>query len=145
MAVATEIQVSTLLGGRKVLGAVREPADFVQALRTGLPYAALEALAEVLQADLGAVGAVVGITTRTLARRKHEQLLSPIESDRLYRIAHITQFAATTLGSVDKAQLWLKRENRALGGATPLSLLDTELGQRQVEEALLHLSHGIYA
>lgn len=142
---SAEAQVAALLGGRKVLGGVSEAAEFVQAVRHGLPYASLEALSEALQADLSEVGGVVGIAPRTLARRKHEKLLSPIESDRLYRVAYVLHLAASTLGGIDKARTWLQRPNRALGGAAPLSLLDTEIGERKVEEVLLQLTHGIYA
>lgn len=115
------------------------------AVRRGLPYASLEALTEALQTDLSEVGEVVGIAPRTLARRRHEKLLSPIESDRLYRLAYILHLAASTLGSVETGRAWLFRGNRALGGAIPLSLLDTEIGERKVEEVLLQLTHGIYA
>jgi putative toxin-antitoxin system antitoxin component (TIGR02293 family) len=145
MAVPAESQVAAFLGGRKVLGGIANAADFILAVRRGLPYASLEALTFALQADVGEVGAVVGIAPRTLARRRHEKHLSPTESDRLYRIAHVMHLAALTLGGLAKARAWLHRENRGLGGFTPLSLLDTEIGGRQIEEALLQLNHGIYA
>jgi putative toxin-antitoxin system antitoxin component (TIGR02293 family) len=145
MAQPADDQLATLLGGRKVLGGITQASDFVDAVRRGLPYASLEALTGALHADMSTVGAVVGIATRTLARRRQERQLSPIESDRLYRVAYVLHLAASTLGGLDKARVWLQRENRALGGHTPLSLLDTEIGGRQVEEALLQLTHGIYA
>ena len=145
MASRAESLVATILGGRKVLGGITDAADFVLAVRRGLPYASLEALTGALEADLGEVSEVVGIAARTLARRKHEKQLSPIESDRLYRIAYVMHLAASTFGGLDKARLWMQRDNRSLGGSTPLSLLDTEIGERQVEEVLLQLNHGIYA
>jgi len=145
MALTAEAQVAALLGGSKVLGGISGAAEFVAAVRHGLPYAALEAVSAALHADLSSVGDVVGIAPRTLARRKHEKLLSPIESDRLYRIAYILHLAASTLGSVDKARVWLQRSNRALGGAVPLTFIDTEIGERKVEQVLLQLTHGIYA
>lgn len=145
MAEVAEARIASLLGGRKLLGGITEPADLLEVVRQGLPYASLEALTEALQADLDDVGGVVGISPRTLARRKHEKLLSPIESDRLYRVAYILHLAASTLGGVAKARAWLQRRNRALGGVVPLSLLDTEIGERRVEEVLLQLSHGLYA
>lgn len=144
MARTAESQVAALLGGPKVLGGISGAAEFVDAVRHGLPYASLEALSAALQADLSAVGDVVGIAPRTLARRKHEKQLSPIESDRLYRIAYVLHLAASTLGSVDKARIWLQRSNRALGGAVPLACIDTEIGERRVEQVLLQLTHGIY-
>ena len=90
------------------------------------------------------VGAVVGIPDRTLARRKHQRSLSPVESDRLYRLAYVAHLAAVTLGGVDAARKWLARDNRSLGGVCPLNLLDTDIGCRKVEDTLLRLSHGVY-
>lgn len=61
MATTAEHQVAALLGGSKVLGGISGAADFVDAVRHGLPYASLEALSTALQTDLKAVGDVVGI------------------------------------------------------------------------------------
>ena len=124
---------------------LRKPADLQHAIREGLPYAALEALVAVLEMPHPQVTAILGTAPRTLARRKQSRHLSPIESDRLYRLAHITQLAAQTLGDLAKARAWLGRDNRALGGLTPLSMLDTEIGTRQVEEALTRINYGVYA
>jgi len=145
MAQTAEAQVAALLGGSKVLGGIAGAAEFVDAVRNGLPFASLEALSATLQTELSLVGDVVGIAPRTLARRKQEKQLSPIESDRLYRVAYVLHLATSTLGGVDKARVWLQRSNRALGGAAPLALLDTEIGERKVEQVLLQLTHGIYA
>src|SRR6185436_11705671 len=120
------------LGGRRIIKKKTEPDNVVAAVRQGLPYASLQALARELGLDLGDVGAVVGIPARTLARRKLERALSPIESDRLYRLAYVGHAAAATLGGVEAARLWLARPNRSLGGVTPMSLLDTDVGCRQV-------------
>ena len=47
------------------------------------------------------------------------------------------------LGTRAKASAWLHTDNRSLGGATPLSRLDTDLGAEEVESVLLRLSHGV--
>lgn len=145
MASTAATGVADLLGGRKVLGAISEGADFVEAVRHGLPYASLEVLTRTLGREVGDVGAVVGIPPRTLARRKHERLLSPVESDRLYRVAYIAHLAAATLGGLETSRVWLSRPNRAVGGVSPLSLLDTDIGCRQVEDLLARLNHGIFS
>jgi putative toxin-antitoxin system antitoxin component (TIGR02293 family) len=141
----SDTDVADLLGGRRVLGSLKEPGEMQHAIRAGLPYAALEALEAVLELAPEEVTAVLGAAPRTLARRKRSQVLSPIESDRLYRLAHITRLAVQTLGDLAKARLWLCRANRALGGQTPLSMLDTEVGARQAEEALIRINYGMYA
>ena len=61
----------------------------------------------------------------------------PEESDRLFRLGRIATLAEDVLGSRDKAAAWLHADNRALGGATPLSELDTDLGAEEVESVLL--------
>ena len=68
-----------------------------------------------------------------------------LASDRLYRVASILSQAVEVLGSIDKARVWLKSLNRALGSEMPLDLLDTEIGARQVEEVLLRLNYWIFS
>lgn len=75
------------------------------------------------------VASVLGIPPRTVARRKESRHLNTQESDRLYRVARV----------------WLKSPNRALTCETPLDLLDTEIGARQVEDVLLRPNHGFFS
>jgi putative toxin-antitoxin system antitoxin component (TIGR02293 family) len=89
--------------------------------------------------------AVFGIPPRTVARRKEARHLNPQESDRLYRVARAVSQAVEVLGSIEKARVWLKTPNRALGREIPLDLLDTEIGARQIEEVLLRLNYGIFS
>ena len=139
------LDAAELLGGKKVLGRQKEPAKLQQLIRLGLPYAALEALETRLALTHRDVLHVLGTAPRTLARRKRGRQLSALESDRLYRLARIAQLAAATLGTVARARSWLARPNRALAGNTPLSMLDTEIGTRQIENVLARINHGMYA
>lgn len=121
------------------------PAELRDAVRQGLPFSALETLTRQLEISPQQCSAVLGIPPRTVARRKEARQLNPQESDRLYRVARAASQAVAVLGSLDKARLWLKTPNRALGGDRPLDLLDTEIGARQVEDILLRLNYGIFS
>jgi len=139
-------RLATLLGGRKTLAhAVSEPGDIQDAIRKGLPYATFEILMRVLGIRARELARLLGVAARTLARRKSGGELSPAESDRLYRIARIALKASETLGTLEKARAWLHRKNRALGGSTPISCLDTGVGERHVEEILGRIDQGIYS
>ena len=139
-------RLATLLGGRKTLAhAVSEPGDIQEAIRKGLSYATFEILMQVLGIRALELARLLGVAARTLARRKSGGELSPVESDRLYRIARIVLKAKETLGTLERARAWLHRKNRALGGSTPISCLDTGVGERQVEELLGRIDHGIYS
>jgi putative toxin-antitoxin system antitoxin component (TIGR02293 family) len=134
------------LGGRKGLGndvaTVHELAD---RSRTGLPYTALESLQARFGLAREEVASTLRVPLRTLARRKQARRLSPGESDRLVRLARIATHAAEVLGSDEKAVHWLQRPNRALGGRTPMTLIDTDLGAREVEAVLGRIEHGEFS
>lgn len=114
-------------------------------IRSGLPYSALESLTTQLQLSRDELSHILSVPPRTLTRRKQEDRLNLVESDRLLRLAHVAARAVDVLGDVSKASQWLKFPNRALGGETPLSLLDTEIGSRQVEAVLGRIEHGVYS
>jgi putative toxin-antitoxin system antitoxin component (TIGR02293 family) len=124
---------------------VRSAEDLKQRIREGLPFAALEALMEKFGLKREEVSWALDLPLRTLARRKQERRLSPGESDRLFRVARIAVHAAEVLGGEAQAARWLHASNRALGGQTPLELLDTDLGSQQVEDVLGRIEHGVYS
>lgn len=139
-------KVVALLGGRQVFRRrLRDAGDLREALRGGFPFGAFDALAEALGVKPLELAELIGVASRTLSRRKASRQLSPIESDRLYRVAHVVLEATEALGTIDKARVWLHRGNRALGGRAPIAVLDTEIGVRQVEELLHRIRFGIHS
>jgi putative toxin-antitoxin system antitoxin component (TIGR02293 family) len=88
------------------------------------------------------LAACLDLSPRSLQRRRREGRLAPYESDRLYRLARIIALAKAALGRPDTATRWLKRPNRALGGRTPLAIIDTEPGARAVENVLGRIAFG---
>lgn len=130
------------LGGPRLVPA-RSPGQLRALVRAGLPYASLAAVAAAFELAGADAVSILRIPRRTLARRKKEKRLSAEESDRLVRLARIAALAEEVLGGRDVAGRWLAAANRALGGRTPLSELDTDLGAEEVESVLLRLAHGI--
>lgn len=114
------------------------------AVRKGLPFSAFETVLREVDLPQKQLSTILGIPTRTIARRKESRQLTAAESDRLYRVARVAVHAASVLGDMDKARTWLKRPNRGLGDEVPLSLLDTDIGARQVEDVLVRLEYGIH-
>ena len=47
--------------------------------------------------------------------------------------------------SIDVALDWMKSGNAALSGATPLSMLDTDIGTESVMDTLGRIEHGVFA
>lgn len=131
-----------MLGGTRAAAGV-SPRALRDRIKGGLPYRSLDIVRERLHLSLPEAAAVLNMPLRTLARRRVEKKLAADESDRLYRLARVAAHAISVLGTEEKAAAWLRRSNRALGGETPLQILDTDIGARQVEGVLGRLEHGI--
>jgi putative toxin-antitoxin system antitoxin component (TIGR02293 family) len=137
---------SDVMGGRRILReAAESPAAMIELLRKGLPIRALEVAVRTLGLSAGEVSRVLGIPPRTLARRRKEKLLKPAESDRLYRVARLAAHALEVFDSEEQASEWFHAEIPALGGRTPVSILDPEAGVLLVDDELGRIEHGIFA
>ncbi|MCS4122660.1 type II RES/Xre toxin-antitoxin system antitoxin [Salinibacter ruber] len=126
------------------LPASEEPAtETVEAIREGLPAEVLGWLKERLGLTAEELAGVIHISRRTMSRRKKEGRLKPDESERAVRLIRLYRRAAEVLGGPEEATEWLREENFALGGETPLGFADTEPGARRVERLLGQIEHGI--
>ena len=138
--------VENLLGGRRVLRAKpRSTLDWISVIRRGIPAAAVEALTKTIKVSHSELARALGIPERTLARRKREGTLSSEESAKLLRLARAVGRANEVFEDPEAALHWLKSPNSALSGATPLSVLDTDIGAESVLDTLGRIEHGVYA
>ena len=126
---------------------VEEPlAEYlVKRVRKGLVLGEFTALRELLGINEEALAEVLGMSRTTLHRRKKVGRLDSTESERVIRLTRIFTRAETVLGGPEAARAWLKAPVRALGGETPLSYCDTEVGAREVEDLLGRLEHGVFS
>lgn len=141
-----KVAVAEILGGKKVLRReISSLKDMQDILLEGLPYGAFIFLSNKLNIGREEAANVLTISNRTLTRRKADDRFMVDESDRIARLARITTKAIETLGTEEKATRWLRKSNRALGGAVPLHLTSTDIGARQVEDILAKIEHGIFS
>lgn len=140
------LSIEALLGGRKVLPVKQRTAlDWVLVIRRGLSSAAVDSLARAMRVTQAELASALGIPERTLARRKKEGTLNSEESAKVVRLARVVERATGTFEDLDIALDWLKSPNAALAGATPFSLLDTDIGAESVMDTLGRIEHGVFA
>lgn len=131
------------LGGEAILGRrFTRDVDLQAAIREGFPQEVIAELMEAADLSIKELAASLDLSPRSLQRRRGQGRLASYESDRLYRLARIVALAKSSLGGHDAATRWLKRPNRALGGKAPLTVIDTELGARAVENVLGRIAFG---
>lgn len=119
--------------------------EMAKDIRRGLPYSSFEETSKKLKINQESLSKSLGLNPRTLIRRKKEQKLHADESDRLYRVIKIFNFALEVLKEEDYVVKWLSTPKIALGGEIPLTLLDTEPGFQEVENLLGQIEYGVYS
>jgi putative toxin-antitoxin system antitoxin component (TIGR02293 family) len=97
-----------------------------------------------LQVTQSELARTLGISERTLVRRKKEGTLNSEESAKLVRLARVVERAAQVFEDFAVSLDWLRSPNAALGGVTPFSLLDTDIGAESVLDTLGRIEHGVY-
>ena len=140
------ISVLTLLGGEGVLNAKpRVVMDWIPLVRRGLPVASVDSIVRLTRIAQTEMAQALAIPERTLARRKREGVLSPEESAKFVRFARVVERAEEVFEDSSASLAWLKLVNPSLGGVTPLSLMDTDIGASTVLDTLGRIEHGVFA
>jgi putative toxin-antitoxin system antitoxin component (TIGR02293 family) len=94
--------------------------DIAARVQEGLPVIALTNVSEWYGVPVARLAAVLGIPSRTLARRMKQDLLTPAESDRLARLARVFAHASVVFGSTDAAGRWMMKPHWLFKGQAPL-------------------------
>lgn len=116
----------------------------IKMLEKGLPFSRLTTFEKRSGLSREAIERVMHTPKRTLARRKAAGRLQPDESERLLRLSIVFEKAVELFeGDAEAARRWLAAPARALGGATPLEMAESEIGAREVEDLIGRLEHGV--
>ena len=93
------------------------------------------------------VGEAVGVSTRTLRRRKEtpEMPLNPEQGGRAFRFAELLARAAVVFGEQEEAERWFDTPAMGLDQKKPIDLVSTQVGAQLVDEFLGRIEHGVYA
>lgn len=124
---------------------IRTPSEVRKCIENGLPFGSWE----ILQASAGLtakqIADLLQMNVKTVGRRKAAGRLTSAESDRLARIARILSQAIELFeGDYDAARRWLASRRDALGGSSPLEVIRTEVGAREVERLIERLEDGVF-
>lgn len=120
-------------------------SDPVASVRAGLPYSALEHVREHLEVSDELLGQALGVSSRTLSRRRETGVLTTDESDRLVILAEVVALACQAFDSTDRAREWLLEPHSLLGDESPLEHMDTVTGMEEVKTMLYHIEYSMPA
>lgn len=115
----------------------------ISEIRKGAAARNLIGMAEALHVPRERVYELVGLSASTAKRKlAKDEMLDPLMTERLTRLGAIERLAEDTFGDALLASEWLQTVNLGLGNVTPLSMLDTEIGCREVSRVLNAIAYG---
>jgi putative toxin-antitoxin system antitoxin component (TIGR02293 family) len=139
--------VSPLPESVRILGIpAPDTSTLIRRVREGFSFATVERLQQAFALSTDEIITLLQIPARTMTRRRESGRLKADESDRVLRAARLMHQAAALFNN-DRAaaKTWMTTPQRGLGGAVPLQLASTEIGAREVEDALGRIEDGVFA
>lgn len=90
------------------------------------------------------VSKLLHVSPRTL-QRNVEKRLDVQSSERLLELTRLYILGEEVLGSTQKFNTWLNRNNQALSDQKPIGFLETSLGIDMIEDELIRIEFGVFS
>jgi putative toxin-antitoxin system antitoxin component (TIGR02293 family) len=124
----------------------RSVLRLIETSRKGVDLDTFDELAAEFPFDLSDWSKILHISERTIQRyRRDKKKLDSIHTDRLLQIMILLNKGVDVFGNSDNFITWLNSVNIALGGITPISLLDNAFGINMVTNELTKIEYGVLA
>ena len=108
-------------------------------------YASIKDISHRFSLNKEDIKQLFGLSESTQFRyEKQNSILKPAVADRLERFHRIYQQALELFEDEDETQRWLSTPKVSLGGETPLWMIATDSGAKQVEEILYRAEYGMF-
>jgi putative toxin-antitoxin system antitoxin component (TIGR02293 family) len=134
------------LKGRPGQGKIRMRTTItanIQNIKQGYSIHEFESLKSALGISGERLTMLAGISPATMHRRKSSGVLTPDESEKIYRLRKIYDTAMDVLENEENVKTWLNTPQRVFEGKKPLDYADTLPGCEEVERVLRRMELGI--
>lgn len=135
------------LGGYSIIKKrIKNTFDLLAISSEGITKASLEQLTKHLGISKKNMAEdILDISVKTLERKELTDKLDKRISAHSIELARLMQHAYEVFQNEDKVRQWLARENRALNGSAPVTLLNTLTGINMVNDVLIRIEEGVYS
>ncbi len=139
-----DYNVETIVGENIVNEPLTE-YGLIATARQGISKSGLVSLAHQAGLSVKELSEYLSITERTIQRLGGALRFKPDVSERILMIAQLYANGFELFEDEDKFRTWMSTSSIALGGITPISLMDTAFGINILNNELLKIAHGVTA
>lgn len=113
-------------------------------IRAGIPYASIEVISKRINVPIKEILRILGLPQTTYNKKRREKsLLNGRDSEIVLLLTELVDFGNEVFNhEEEKFQRWMKKQNIALGGNSPESLLDSTTGIQEVKNCLNRIEYG---
>lgn len=121
------------------------PQEVIEFVSKGLAFDALARVARAYGVTQQLMAELIGVSPRTLQRRRADGCFDAPESERLYRFIRLYRRALDVFDEdEDAAREFLTEAQTGLASAVPTEMARSEYGAAEVMDLLGRIDHGVY-
>lgn len=124
---------------------IRSQNDLIELSRKGLQAKYLSTVMTYTGMNNKELANALPISERQLVRYASDKVMNQEITERLLRIIELYSFGYDYFLVQSEFQRWMRTENMALGGVSPISLIDTGYGLDMVRIIIGRAMHGVYS
>jgi len=142
-----EYDIIHLLGGPNLINMeINTVFDLIELSNYGLKKASLDHLIAYMGLTKKYIAEqILHLSTKTLERKKEDDLLDTQISSHIIEIAKVVEHAYAVFENEEKVKRWLNSPNRGLHQKSPIELFHLPTGLMLVDNLLGRIEEGVYS
>ena len=113
-------------------------------IKKGISKKQLIIIKDEVDLDYDELSELLAVSRANLIGKKGNEKFDASTSERILLLADVITYGRSVFGDNNLFNEWLKTPSRALGGITPLSMMDTLYGTEEVKNEIGRIAYGVY-
>jgi putative toxin-antitoxin system antitoxin component (TIGR02293 family) len=121
------------------------PADEkIAMIRNGVSKNDLKKIKEQSSLDYDTLSDILSVSRAKLLSKKGADKFDQVTSERIMLLADVVAYGQSIFGNKEAFNEWMRKSNLALGGKSPLHLMDTIYGIQEIKKELGRIEYGVF-
>jgi len=118
--------------------------DKISMIKEGISKNNLNELKDDYDFDYDTLSKILSVSRATLINKKGDEKFDQNTSERIMHLKDVIDYGESVFEDKNAFNEWLKKSNLALGGKTPLELMDTIYGIEEVKREIGRIEYGVF-